>query len=87
MGYHTRQIKKGVYGESSKLLEEVEELIDAEKQKNKVMGLVELSDLVGAIQGYLECKYPNFSLQDLETMARATRSAFRMGAVNEFCAA
>jgi hypothetical protein len=79
MGYHTREIKKGEYGKSSKILEEIEELIDSESQQNKIMTLVELSDIVGAIEGYLESNYPGFAMKDLVVMARSTKSAFEDG--------
>lgn len=47
MGYHTRKIEKGVVGEASKIREEFEEFMDAVEQNNRVMELVELSDMVG----------------------------------------
>lgn len=78
-GYHTTFIKKGVFGEVTKIEEEVQELQDAIKQKNKIMALVELSDLVGAIKGYLVKNYPGFSLEDLNVMAEVTSRAFRDG--------
>jgi len=76
MGYHTRVIEKGVYGQSSKIKEEIEELQDAELQKNKIMVLIELSDLICAVKGYLDAQYPDFSIDDLIKMADATHSAF-----------
>lgn len=76
MAYHTRKINKGVYGESSKIQEEVEELQDAELQNNKIMTLVELSDIICAINGYLRVQYPFIKLEDLIKMAEATHSAF-----------
>lgn len=78
-GYHLRKIARGEYGELSKIVEECEEMQDAAEQGNKVMVLVELSDLVGAIQGYLEKHHSSISLQDLEVMADATRRAFEAG--------
>jgi NTP pyrophosphatase (non-canonical NTP hydrolase) len=78
-GYHLIEIKKGELGKSSKLLEEVEELIDAEKQGCKIMVSVELADLVGAIILYLEKNLPNTTLEDLVTMSRITRRAFTNG--------
>ena len=50
MGYHKENITKGVYGYSSKILEELQELQDAEKQGVKIMIHVELSDLYGALE-------------------------------------
>lgn len=54
MGYHNREIQKGVFGEFSKIYEEYEELLDALQQRCKILVLVEISDLLGAINGYLE---------------------------------
>lgn len=73
------EIPKGEVGESSKLLEEVLELQDAESQQAGIMALVELSDLVGAIEHYLERHHPDTSLDDLVTMAHITRRAFENG--------
>lgn len=79
IGYHLTEIEKGVLGESSKILEEVLELRDAETQGCKVMALVELSDLVGAIKHYLAKHHPDTRLIDLEIMANITRRAFDNG--------
>ena len=79
-GYHTTEIRKGVLGMSSKILEEVQELIDAEQQGAMVMALCELADIVGAIKHYLRQHQPNISLSDLETMADITERAFLSGA-------
>lgn len=79
-GYHRTKITKGTVGESSKILEEALELIDAELQNNKVMALVELSDLIGAVQHYVERRYGSLlSLEDLQIMAKTTRRAFEQG--------
>ncbi len=78
-GYHLSEIPKGVLGESSKLLEEVLELQDAEAQHASIMALVELSDLVGSIQLYLERHHPSSSMDDLLIMAQITRRAFENG--------
>ena len=78
-GYHLSTIPKGKVGESSKILEEVLELQDAELQNTSIMALVELSDLIGAVELYLENKHPSTSLEDLIVMARITRRAFENG--------
>ena len=75
-GYHLREIKKGVLGETSKIREELEELEDAEEQGVAVMALVELSDLVGAIQAKLDKDWPGKSINDLMNMAIVTKRAF-----------
>ena len=78
-GYHLEDIPKGEIGEVSKLKEEIYELEDSEKQENKIMSLTELSDLLGAIDSYLENKFPGFSVDDLNKMKDATKRAFKTG--------
>lgn len=78
-GYHLSEIPKGIVGESSKILEEVLELQDAELQNARIMALVELSDLIGAVEHFLEHNHPSTSLDDLITMAHITRRAFENG--------
>ena len=78
-GYHVTEIPKGTLGSSSKLLEEVLELIDAEKQDCKIMALIELADLVGALHLYLEKNAAGISLGDLEKFSAITRRAFENG--------
>lgn len=65
-GYHLREISKGVFGEASKILEEAAEFGEALEQGSKLMALIELSDMRGAIQGWLGNHYPQMSLHDLE---------------------
>lgn len=79
MPYHQRTIPKGTVGEVSKIEEELAELKDALEQNNQIMALVELSDLIGAIQLFLENKYPQFTMEHLNIMSKATMSAFREG--------
>lgn len=76
-GYHLTPIKKGVYGEPSKIAEEAAEFADAVSQGASIMALVELSDLLGAIKGYL-ARY-NLTLADLNTMSTITERAFVNG--------
>lgn len=78
-GYHLKPIRKGKIGESSKISEEVEELLDAEQQGNKIMMLCELSDLYGAIEAYLLRNFPGIDMKDLRIMAQATSRAFKSG--------
>lgn len=80
MGYHLKKIKKGKLGESSKIKEEVEELIDSENQECKIMVLVELSDIFGAIELYLQMNFPGVTMKDLEKMSKITQRAFKSGA-------
>lgn len=79
MGYHKTKIKKGKIGEISKIQEELDELKDAEDQNVKIMAMVELSDLYGALQLYAKEKY-DLSMKDLEKMSKLTQNAFKTGA-------
>lgn len=79
MGYHLTEITRGEYGEISKLEEELAELKDSVKQGNRIMELIELSDLIGAISGYLEKYHTGFFIEDLIIMAKATDRAFKDG--------
>jgi hypothetical protein len=54
-GYHVNVIDKGVYGQFSKVAEEFQEVQDAWEQNCSIMALVELSDLLGAMEAF----YPN----------------------------
>jgi len=79
-GYHVRKIERGRVGDLSKIREELEEAADAEEQGNRLMVLQELSDMIGAIDSYLQAKYNGvFNLGDLVTMTRATQRAFVKG--------
>lgn len=77
MSYHLEPIPKGVFGEVSKIEEELLELKDAIKQENKIMVGCELSDLYGAVREY--AKKHSLSMRDLEIMADATKRAFDTG--------
>lgn len=78
MSYHLKKIEKGVYGDVSKIREEFEELNDAIEQKNTIMVMCELADLVGAIEGYAEIVC-GISLHDIIIMKNATKRAFTTG--------
>jgi hypothetical protein len=75
-GYHIRDIARGEYGKASKIIEETQELIDAMEQGCRLMALVELSDLYGAMQGFLENNFPRFTMDDIKAMSDITRRAF-----------
>lgn len=79
MAYHIRVIESGVYGELSKIREELEEVEDSVEQGCKFMELVELSDLYGAIEGYLEKHHPTVVMDDLRIMSMVTKRAFMSG--------
>jgi hypothetical protein len=78
MGYNIKKIKKGQLGHFSKIQEEFDELSDAYDQGNPVLELVELSDLIGAIEAYTLNHY-DIELCDLIKMTRCTQSAFIEG--------
>ena len=78
MGYHKRIIPRGEYGKFSKIVEEFEELLDSHEQNVKIMELTELSDLYGAIKGYLAQKY-QMTMEDLRIMNDVTAEAFQDG--------
>ena len=78
-GYHLAEIQKGQLGEISKIQEELDELKDAAAQDVRVMELVELSDLVGAIQSYLDHHHAGYTINDLIQMANVTHRAFVNG--------
>lgn len=77
-GYHLKKIKKGVLGELSKIREELEEAEDAQVQGVKIMLLVELSDMIGAIKAVAEKQ--GCTLEDLIKMQEVTERAFKSGA-------
>ena len=79
MGYHKSPIERGTYGDASKIIEECMEFKDAVEQKCALLQLIELSDMVGAIEGYLKKHHPSIDLTDLIKMAHLTQSAFEDG--------
>ena len=78
MGYHINDIPRGVYGHASKIEEEFAEWQDAIEQGSAIMELVELSDLIGAIDFYLEKQY-GLGIGDLLVMQEITKRAFQDG--------
>lgn len=79
MGYHLARIEKGEYGKLSKIREEFEELCDAVLQDNTVMAVNELSDMLGAMEGWMIENKISFTMEDLLVMMRATKRAFEDG--------
>ncbi len=77
MGYHNRKITKGILGTISKVKEEIEEFEDAQEQKNKILQIVELSDIYGALEKLAEQYY--LTMDDLKKMSDKTKSAFMDG--------
>jgi hypothetical protein len=80
MSYHLKKIPKGELGKLSKIQEELLEAIDAEEQGVDIMILIELSDVIGAIEAYLLRKYAGYvGLDDLKRMSDCTKRAFTSG--------
>ena len=77
MGYHQTKIKKGVLGSTSKIQEELDELIDAEKQGVKILIHCELADLYGALK--LVAENHGVTMEDLRRMSELTAQAFQEG--------
>lgn len=65
---HLKDIPKGIYGDFSKIKEEFLELEDSVEQKDKILQICELSDLIGAIEGFSMKKF-NLSIEDLHKFA------------------
>lgn len=79
-GYHTYDIPKGKLGEFSKIKEEFLEFEDAYCQKDIVMEICELSDLLGAISHYLKNRTNgSVTLNDLISFNEKTENAFKNG--------
>ena len=78
-GYHLTEIPKGELGQPSKITEEYLEFMDAIKQNNKILALVELSDMIGAIESYLETNCEGITIKDVINMTRVTQRAFKNG--------
>lgn len=78
-GYHLIEPTRGEFGELSKIYEEIEEIQDAEAQGATLMLIQELSDTIGAIEGYLKKHHPSITLDDLIKMKDITKRAFESG--------
>ena len=68
MKFHKAIIQKGIYGQLSKIKEELDEAYDAESQNQDLMLLIELSDIIGAVEG-VSNKY-GFTLEQLMKFAK-----------------
>lgn len=78
-GYHVADIPQGQYGEASKIEEELHEFKDSLDQGCHIMALVELSDMIGAIEAWLDRYHPTITLDDLKEMSAITKRAFLSG--------
>jgi len=95
MSYHLKEIPKGVYGEYSKVSEEILEFLDAKEQDCKIMMMCELSDIWGAysalpFEEQLKNKHVmdfikesadelNLRLGDIFIFSQITKRAFESG--------
>lgn len=77
MGYHKYKIKKGILGEISKVEEEIAEFKDALFQNCRIMEMLELADIYGALQQVAQSY--DLSMSDLKIMSDITISAFKDG--------
>ncbi len=68
-----------VYGHFSKIEEEFHELKDAMNQQDRVLALVELSDLIGAIDGFLKNEFKTIDFNDIIKFSKLTQNAFETG--------
>jgi hypothetical protein len=73
MNFHKKEIKKGIYGDLSKVKEEIEEYEDAISQNCKIMSDLELADIYGALEGLANSH--NLSMADLKSMSDLTKKA------------
>ena len=78
-GYHLIPVRRGELGELSKIQEELDELADATAQGSRVLMAVELADLVGALELFIEKHVPGMTLQDAVAFSKITRRAFENG--------
>lgn len=78
-GYHDRIIPKVPAGSFLKILEETEEAQDAYLSNNKIMLLVELADIYGAMELFLEKDFHGISMGDIKKMNEVTKRAFQNG--------
>lgn len=77
MGYHKTEIEKGTIGHFSKIKEEFQEAEDAFNQNDEILIIVEMADMVGAIEEYI--KRWNLDLTSLKKFSDKTKSAFKDG--------
>jgi hypothetical protein len=77
-GYHLREIPtQGIYGEPSKIREELEELEESLEQDNRILAICELADLYGALEGV--ATKLGVTMPEVVKMAEATKRAFLDG--------
>lgn len=77
MGYHKNKIEKGEFGKFSKIKEEFQEFEDAVAQRDIILQLCELTDMIGAIEAYISPM--GIDLEDLKKFSDKTKEAFKEG--------
>lgn len=82
MSYHKLSIHKHKYGSPYKIYEEFLEYVDALSNDNKIMALVELSDLFGVIEN--EAEKLGVEIKDLKIMSDTTKKVFISGSRENF---
>lgn len=78
-GYHLVPIRKGELGELSKIQEELDELSDGFAQGDRILMAVELADLYGAMELFIEKHLPGVTMADVARFSAITRRAFANG--------
>ncbi|MBI2102707.1 hypothetical protein HYT55_02620 [Candidatus Woesearchaeota archaeon] len=78
-GYHEMIIPKAPAGSFLKIAEEFREARDAYMNHNPIMLLVELADIYGAMELFLEKHSPEISMEDVRRLQEVTRRAFQNG--------
>jgi len=78
-GYHLAKIPRGELGEISKIQEELLELQNAMAQGSRIMAVVELADLIGAVRAFMSRHLPGLTLEDLDRFSNITKRAFENG--------
>lgn len=73
-GYHVTAIKKSGILSPYKLVEESIEFVDALASGNRIMAMVELSDLYGMVKQM--ANRLNVTIEDIDAMSKATTGAF-----------
>ena len=76
--FHVMPVRRGTYGELSKVQEELDEALDAETRGQKLLLMIELSDIIGAVAGVAERH--GYSLDDLIQFSELRRNVFRQEA-------
>ena len=72
--FHNTYILRHAYNTGEKIIEEALEFEDALQQSNPMLSLYELTDLLGAIDGYTQSHY-NLSIDDLLKFSNQVRLA------------